>query len=296
MTTQLFKKLESVDEIDWLVKRQSLVTATDMSRLMTGGPIIMERIAEEKRNPPQPLKPTRTLDWGHEREPFIVSRMNEMTGYSMKHNTELCVRIDEEKFGGTPDAISFVEPVVGECKTYSGERFAITDEHFYQCGWNIYVTNSELCCYGWEEHDDFVPRGDVQMQIINKDQSLIDAMIMKAYDFLDYLNTSSQTASEELDRLILEHDKFNDMEKKAKAEKERVKNLIRSLKGAYNEYGYVSDVGSISSSYPKPRAKINEAKLRKDLPDVYDKYVTITEQMKPTLTISRKKVKEVTDL
>lgn len=291
MTAPLYKRLESNSELEWLVKRQSMVTATDMARMMTGGPIVMSRIAEEKINPPQSLAPTRTLEWGHEREPKIIEAMNRIHGLHLEHNVDVCVRTDEERFGGTPDAISFVEPVIGECKTYSGERFVVTDEHFYQCGWNLYITDSQQCIYGWEEHDDFVPRGDVQTQIIERDQSNIDAMIIKAYDFLDYLSVHSSEANEELDRLIREHEEFAIKEREAKAGKEKIKDQIRLLKGAYNEYGYISDIGSISSSFPKPRSSVNTELLSSKYPEAFKECVTFTPAAKPTLTVTLKKKK-----
>ena len=294
MTAQQFQVLKSATEMDWLLQRQRILTATDMARIMTGGPIVVERVLSEKRNPPQPLAPTRTLDWGHEREPHIISAMNEMAGVNLVHNTSLCVRTDEDRFGGTPDAISIEDEAVGEAKTYSGERFVITDEHYYQCMWNTYILGAKRCFYGWEEHDDFVVRGPVQMEVIERDEAVIDSMIDRAYQVLEQ-SAVMPTFDDELDRLILEHDVYHQAEAAAKKGKDEIKDAIRSLLGVYSEYGYISDAGSISSSLPKPRKSINAEKLEdliKTYPDIARKYVTISEQKKPTLTVTRKKQKK----
>ena len=96
-------------EEQWLAERMTRITATDIGRLANGGPSVFAAVKAEKHGV-RSFFGNRYTEWGHEREPLIVSHLE--FEYDLVANDALYVN------GGraaTPDAVA--NGLLGEVKT-----------------------------------------------------------------------------------------------------------------------------------------------------------------------------------
>lgn len=289
-----YEFIRSSSEQEWLEARQRMITATDAARLCAGGPVIMERIKEEKKRPPEPLFPTKALEFGHEREPHIIDYINATLGkdkgFKLEHNIDVGFLKADPRKGGTPDAIDEKNKIVGECKTFSGTRTEVPKDHFYQCMWNIYIFNADYCVYAVEEHVDFVPQ-QTKLWVIERDEDVIADMVAKVEEFFEAFPVEA-SVDEELDSIIEAYAAVLEEEKSIKERKAALQDRVRTLKGALTVFGYVSDHGSISASFHSPRFTLDTKAIQAEHPEIAEKYGKYSERKLPTLKISPVKKKD----
>ena len=290
---QRYTFIRSSSEQEWLEARTRMLTATDMARMMSGGPVVMERVADEKRTPPAPLHPTKALTFGHEREPVMLAQVNKNYGINLIHNTDVGHLVSDPRMGGTPDAISEDMSYIGECKTFSGIRTEVPKEHYFQCMWNMFIFGAEKCYYIVEEHVDFVPTDpqNPKVWIIERDDAVIADMVAKAEEFFDNYEVE-KTSDADLDAIIEEYRQVLADEKAVKKRKSDLQEKVRNIKGAFTEFGYTSDAGSISAAFAAPRLTMDTKRLMAEKPEIVEEYGKYSTSKMPSLRITPKKISE----
>lgn len=274
----------------WLTQRMNVVTGTDVAKLCTGGPIIKERLAQEKRTPSAPLPETKALRWGHEREPFIIESINKHFNVELLPNTMLTISKEHALYACTPDAVSkdFVS-AIAECKTHNGEIEAIPPLHEFQIRWNMFVTGAKVGYYAVEEHVDYVPTA-LKVFVVEHDEAMIDYMTEEAEEFIDkYWQPEAQrhdTFNPELDALIEQYRELAERKKQLESEEKKLKDRVRTILGPFEETAYMSNAGSISAAYSKPRLTMDTKRMLEEVPEIVEMYGKYTESKLPTLRIT----------
>src|SRR5699024_7144630 len=99
---------------DWLKSREGVLTATQIARLMVGGPAEWKSVRGEFNGERRDFD-TKYMRWGREREPYVCRYAANCIDVSLEHVSNRLIRIRDGRIGATPDALG--EVGVGEFKT-----------------------------------------------------------------------------------------------------------------------------------------------------------------------------------
>lgn len=272
------KIIESTNRLEWLNARKMCVTASEITKISSGTTLALQSLANEKQSPVSEIQGNRAMDWGHEREPFIVAAIQEkFPEYSIEPNDQLFINRNNMGYGATPDGIGVVNSLDGEdvtnveVKTTNDlDRKKAPKDHYDQMQWAMLVTGAARCIYAWEPHIDYTPQ-DVQFQIVDRDEDRIAELRSYADRALEYINSTVEPVEDAyLDSLIEEYALLNHEFKNLENKIKLVKNKIRDTFGE-NEmyYQYKGKSGSyFNYSKPAPRRILDQDRIKNEHPDI----------------------------
>lgn len=214
---------EQEDRPAWLAARAVGVTATEMKKLMMGGPGTVATLVREKIEGDFPdLAHVPRIAWGRAREEFIAAWIEGKFGITA--SAHLFYSEAHARFMATPDGIGedFDGCLVNsEIKT---GKYGLDPEdptsyfwesgYYYQVQWALFVTGASKCLFAWEQHDDdfsgwpntgpAIPLGEPEFRWIVRDEVLISEMIDRAKAFLEALDDAMNEVQPDADpQLVL---------------------------------------------------------------------------------------------
>lgn len=172
---------DGTDRDSWLAARATpgRVTATDVAKIMTGGPGTWATLHQEKESGKSTFRGNRYTEHGKRREPVIAAFAQHAFG--LTPSTALIGRVEDGTItsaAATPDALSklsvpdgfeftrdgeqcFEVEAFGEYKTTKEDWRTWSDvplAYRWQVAWQFYVTGANTCYFAFEPHIDFVPK------------------------------------------------------------------------------------------------------------------------------------------
>lgn len=273
-------------EEQWLAERQTRVTATDIGRLANGGPSVFAAVKAEKHGV-RSFFGNRYTEWGHEREPLIVSHLE--FEYDLVANDSLYVN------GGraaTPDAVH--TGLLGEVKTtvtdwwQGDEQFTLAElqrvkpQYVDQVLWAQDVCEVDRTVFAWEPHENFVP-GRVRKLIIEHDPDRLKVLAEVEARFLDYLHADDQIG--EWDAFMARYAEAEAVMREAQAAVDELKQELRDKVGD-KELAADTPFGKISYSWPKPRASFDTAAFKKAHKELAEEFTKLSPPKAQTLRIT----------
>lgn len=275
----------SEDWDEWLRWKSRLVTATDISRLMTGGPGTWATLKAEKAGLTRGFGGSAYTEWGKAREPVIAKYAKDAWG--LDHNTDLFVR-DGTMHGATPDFVQPGNVLVGDGKTSEGEEWDESPRGYtIQVNWQMYIRGAQEGMLFVEFHKGFRPTHlEPVVYSVPRDDELIEQMIDVADRFLGL------APPPEIDVYLAARIAAMKREKDARADRDAIDARLFEFIGDRDSFKHVSDIGSISYSKPKPRATFQSEKFRESHPDLAEQFTLPGRAPKPSLRVTPAKEKE----
>lgn len=276
---------------EWLEQRQKVITATDISRLHRGGPDTWARIREEKEKGVQKFGGNAATQWGKQREGFIADYVAVFVDSRLVHNECLVVSDQDTRFAATPDMLC--PETLAELKTTNKDFTEVPYGYMLQLQWQLLVTGCESAIFAWETHENYVP-GDIKHMIVLPDKEMQAALVETALRFLEGDAPDSDPGALEWRELIEAYaDAARELEQ-AKAKVDDIKEQMRERAGGHDTK-FSADFGSVTIFTPKPAARFDSARFKKEHPELAAEYTArakaTTQQVKVTLP----KPKEETD-
>ena len=179
-----YQAVASSDDWDERTRWASrLVTATDIAKLMTGGPGTWAALKAEKAGLTRGFGGSAYTEWGKAREPIIAKFAKDTR--DLDHNTFLFVR-DGTMHGATPDFVQPSDVFVGDAKTAEGDEWdEVPKEYNFQINWQMYVRDAQEGLLFAEFHKGFRPTHlEPIIYPVPRDDDLIEQMIDVADRFL----------------------------------------------------------------------------------------------------------------
>lgn len=266
----------SEDPEEWHRARSSSVTATDLSRLASGGTKVWATVRAEKAGA-KSFQGNEYTDYGREREPVIarwaVSELN------MVHNTTFFVR-DGTNIGATPDLITRDDSLVGDCKTAKlpddGEWVTPPQGYIDQCLIQMFVMGAEGAALVVEFHKDYRPVSlEPRVYWIDRNEDRLAFLLDLAHQF------TNEGPAPVMDALLAEYAEADDMEKRGAAHKADVKARMMDLIGDTPHYKHVSALGSISLIRSEPTQSFDKKKFAESYPELVDQFTVPGRARKP---------------
>ena len=204
---------QSSNEDAWRAARAGKITATDVARIMTGGPGAWADLKRSKRGEGRPFRGNRYTEWGHDREPFIISWLSER--YGLQPNSWLLARADDVTHAATPDAIHEVLRLLGEVKTTVKDWPGLDSTldsfksngiagYWWQMQWQMHVADAIETVFAYELHEDFIPVWmEPRTVIVERDDDAIAEALAAVAEWLEFDETGSD-APDGLDELLIE--------------------------------------------------------------------------------------------
>lgn len=181
---------DSTDRVAWLRARSRGITATDVAKLST--PRSVYAAAQHKLHGTGFTGNVYT-EHGKAREPQIAAWV--LGEYGIQPSTALFRSARDARHLATPDGLA-VQPegtlVLAEIKTTNKGWRSIPRHYLRQVWWQQYVLGAERTLFVWEQHDDFVPRGEPECRWIDRDENEI-AMLVSLADQLLALMASGRS-------------------------------------------------------------------------------------------------------
>lgn len=270
-------------EEQWLEARRLRVTATDIGRLAKGGPAVWATVKAEKLGAERRRFTTPYMDWGHEREPAIVSHLTFL--YGIQPNDALYVSGDR---AATPDGIS--DSALAEVKTTIrlwgdlDEVRRVKPEYYDQVQWAQLVCEREKTWFAYEHNDGFVP-GEVKHFEIVHDPVRIGELLVVEQEFKEYLEADDVAG--EWDEFMARYAEAEAQAREAQAVVEALKDELREKQGD-DPLAVETPFGSISYAMPKPRQTFDTTAFKKAHADLAEQFTKLIPASKPTLRITPK--------
>ena len=163
MKINAIKGASDQNKEEWLAERLGGITATEIKTLFLADEAgnldqaIQEMVIKKIINASTP--DNKFFIWGREREPIIAKKIQNMFP-SFKLEEEHCVyhSLEDYKFMASPDMIGEKDdnPFLVEIKTSKNDLMdeQVLDKtgYFYQCQWQMFVTQTVECWLVFEQH------------------------------------------------------------------------------------------------------------------------------------------------
>ena len=171
----------------WLEARERGVTATQVAKAAT--PAGMKEVKAQIESPTE-VTVNAVMDWGNEREPYIAYAVAQRFGV-LANDYLICADGPGNEWQmATPDGLSLDHTMIGEYKTSGKDLSKIPIGYMRQIQWQLYVTGAERCVFAWEQRlegpEGFVPGMDVETQIVERDEEMIEQLIMVAQEVQEH--------------------------------------------------------------------------------------------------------------
>jgi hypothetical protein len=176
------------DREAWLAERAKGVCASEVHRIANGGRSTWRRILEDKLNG-STFKGNRHTRRGHRREPVLLGVLKDTVSRTIEPNDRLFSHPEHSRHMATPDAMGSDDRRFGvEVKSHAAgwARTDVPPDHYDQCQWGMWVTESPRWLYAWEVMDeDGLPSLDDPAHVwIDRDEKRIAELAAAAEAFL----------------------------------------------------------------------------------------------------------------
>ena len=293
MDVKPYRTIETDNREDWLRSREGVLTATQIARLVMGGPgewLAVRREFEGERRDFD----SKYFAWGREREPAIAEYSRLFVDSSLEPNHNFLVSTRDPRIGATPDAIG--TDVIGEFKTskhpmpddLSQAMDKLHMRYYVQVQVQLFVTGAEACVFAWEQHNDEWPSPEpyeIRHQIILPDKEMwgiiaetVDRFFEEDVDVDEVSRTVIQDKVDELREIQEQQDNLKQQESK-------IREQIQELLGD-DDVSLELDGAKVTSYQPKPSKRFDSAEFKKVHPDMYQEFVKAGSQRERTLRIT----------
>ena len=99
-----YKVISTDNRTDWLKSREGVLTATQIARLMVGGPAEWKSVRGEFSGERRDFD-TKYMRWGREREQFIADYASTFIDSTLEPNSNFLISTRDPRIGATPDAL-----------------------------------------------------------------------------------------------------------------------------------------------------------------------------------------------
>lgn len=289
-----YKKLSSSeDEEAWHADRSQGVTASELGILETQGAAAWVKLKAEKAGGVSRWRGNKYTAWGHAREGVIMAFLER--DYGIEPNNHLLQSVANPARLGTPDGISFTEPVLGEAKTSKEDYWTeVPKDYVTQAQGNMLVTGAEkviLAVEYFDERDDgtLIVRdfGDPQVWIIERDDEHISRLEALADRFMDM---GEPTEDDQFLALAIE---AKQELKVAQDKWKAVESAIFDRNGTDEEFRHVHpELGSFAFTPSGPRSQFSVKKFRENHEDLYQKFSVPGNVPAPSIRVTPLKEKK----
>src|SRR5699024_4636063 len=147
---------------DWLKSREGVLTATQIARLMVGGPAEWKSVRGEFNGERRDFD-TKYMRWGREREPFVFRYAANFIDSTLKPNDQFLISTRDPRIGASPRAIgagivcefkTSIHPMPPSLKDGKG---GLEARYSVQRQLQMLVAGVEACAFVWEQHHDDWP-------------------------------------------------------------------------------------------------------------------------------------------
>lgn len=172
----------SAHRADWLRARSQGITATEVAKLST--PRSVQTVAREKLEGSR-FSGNVYTEYGREREPAIAAWVADH--YSISPSNDLYHAESELRHLATPDGLraDTHELVLAEIKTSTKSLANVPRPYLRQIWWQQYVLGATRTLFVWEQHENFRPISEPQVQWIERDETQIAHLIRLANAVLE---------------------------------------------------------------------------------------------------------------
>lgn len=283
----------SEDEQAWHAERSQGVTASELGLLEHSGAAAWVKLKAEKAGGASRWGGNKFTAWGHEREPVIMAFLE--ANYGIEANTHLLQSVNDPRRLGTPDGISYTEPILGEAKTSKADYWTeVPKDYVTQAQGNMLVTGAEkviLAVEYFDERDDgtLIVRdfGDPQVWIIERDDEHIARLEELADRFMDMGEPSEE------DLLLARAVEVKQRIKDAQTEWAELEAEILERIGTEKKANHVHpELGSFSFTPPTQRESFDVKKFAESHPGLYEQFVIPGRVPKPSVRVTPLKEKK----
>lgn len=180
----------SDDRDNWLIARNSGITASNAGALATEGSI--DSILKSKFYTDFVGNPA--TDWGIEREPLLIDWAK------FNQNKYLFCADDNKRFMATPDGLRLDDNgnlELCQAKTSSKPLQKIPSNYYRQMQWEMYVMGATRNLLVWEQHENFVPVNPEPIALwIERDEQTINKLKQLAEVLLRRLDEANAFGKE----------------------------------------------------------------------------------------------------
>lgn len=261
------KIIETSTREEWLEARRGYLTATDLAKIMTGGPAAWAEVKRSKETRKRSLDGVKAIDYGHEREPEIAAFLQAFEDDRLVPNDKLCVSDADPRVAATPDMLGIVDGrcvVIGEIKTTNKDWGEIPHNYWVQVQVQLWVTGAEKCIFGWEVHQNYVP-GEIKALEVLPDREFFAEIEATKKRFLD-----EDVAPDPWEVLLDEYTVAKTLAEHAETQLADVKARMQKFAGD-KDITYKSGLGSVSWKFGTSN-RLQEKKLLADHPELAEKY------------------------
>lgn len=288
-----YKVISTDNREDWLKSREGVLTATQIARLMVGGPAEWKSVRGEFEGERRDFD-SKYFAWGREREQFIANYAATFIDSTLEPNDQFLISTRDPRIGATPDAIGM--DVIGEFKTskhpmpddLSQAMDKLHMRYYVQVQVQLFVTGAEACVFAWEQHNDEWPSPEpyeIRHQMILPDKEMlgiitetVDRFFDEDADVDEVTQTVIQDKVDELREIQEQQDNLKQQESKIR---EQIQELIGDEDVSLELHG-----AKVSSYQPKPSKRFDSAEFKKVHPDMYQEFVKAGSQRERTLRIT----------
>ena len=288
-----YRVMKSQNREEWLENRRSVLTGTEIAKLVTGGPATWESVRAAKRGEVHDFD-NKYLQWGRVREPVIAQYVTTFEDSRLEPNDQFLVS-DKLGIGCTPDMLGGVHPegdglvadIVAEIKTSNQPAPHLpTDrkwlKYLVQCQVELMVTGAESLVFAWEQHDNAWPAPtpfDIECQEILWDAELQRRIMNVVAQFYE----GDTPTDGDVERIVRELRRVTNQIESLKAQE----NVLRDKLKEQLQVGDKLNVDGASVAYfePSQRSRFDSKAFTKAHPELAEEYTTITAG-KPTLRVT----------
>ena len=264
---------------DWLKSREGVLTATQIARLMVGGPAEWKSVRSEFNGERRDFD-TRYMRWGREREPFISDYALTFIDSTLAPNSNFLISTGDPRIGATPDAIG--DDVIGEFKTsknpmppaLADAKGGLEARYYIQVQVQLMVTQADACAFVWEQHDDDWPEPAPYQpthQIIGNDVE-VQKHITETVDRFFNDDTSDDVSEAIVVDALNQLRELEEQKKGIEQSQEKLREQIREQLGDEDVSMKFANA-SVSYYTPKPTSRFDSKKFKAEHPDIYEQYV-----------------------
>src|SRR5699024_10636291 len=264
---------------DWLKSREGVLTATQIARLMVGGPAEWKSVRGEFNGERRDFD-TKYMRWGREREPFAFRYAANFIDSTLKPNDQFLISTRDPRIGATPDAIG--KDVVGEFKTskhpmppsLKDAKGGLEERYYVQTQVQMFGAGVDACAFVWEQHDDDGPEPapyEPTHQIIEYDaetQRRIIETVDRFFNEDDIDDVSETIVVDALNQLR----ELEDQKQGIEQSQEKLRDQIRSHLNDADVWMMLANA-SVSYYTPKPTHRFDYKKFKTAQPDTHEQYV-----------------------
>ena len=264
---------------DWLKSREGILTATQIARLMVGGPAEWKSVRDEFSGERRDFD-TKYMQWGREREQFIADYAATFVDSTLEPNSNFLVSTRDPRIGATPDAIG--DGVVGEFKTskypmppsLKDAKSGMNARYYIQTQVQMFVAGVDACAFVWEQHDDDWPEPtpyQPEHQIIEYDPETQRRIIETVDRFFN--DDATDDVSEAI--VVEALNQLRELEDQKQGIEQSQEKLREQIREQLGEEDVSMKFANASVSYytPKPTSRFDSKKFKSEHPDIYEQYV-----------------------